>query len=222
MLHVPDIGAWGFLQHDDACSKARLRAISSATAELRDIGGLCGPVQEECRAIWIYSFAVGEIDIADRNRCVFFILEWPEEWRKFYLTSGFVQRDPLVEMIPVLGKPFSWSELRNSRKLSHIGREALKMLADNGWTEGLAVPVPRGGTRYGLVSLVGHGEVPHPTAERIALPRQPLRARPRAESLPATAAASPRDRRVCRIVKSRASNWSHKAVRTPKSASVLA
>ena len=104
------------------------------------------------------SFAVGEIDVADRNRCVFFILEWPEDWRKFYLSSGFVQRDPLIEMIPALGRPFSWSELRKSRKLSQIQREALKMIADHGWTEGLAVPVPRGGTRFGLVSLVGHGE----------------------------------------------------------------
>ena len=36
-----------------------------------------------------------------------------------------------------------------------MDREALRTAAEHGWTSGLAVPVARGGTRFGLVTLIG-------------------------------------------------------------------
>ena len=38
----------------------------------------------------IVAFACGEIDLADRDRNVMFIAEWPEAWLRYYLKSGFM------------------------------------------------------------------------------------------------------------------------------------
>ena len=38
------------------------------------------------------AFSCGEIDIAHRDRSVFYIIEWPESWRKFYIGSGLIER----------------------------------------------------------------------------------------------------------------------------------
>ena len=43
-------------------------------------------------------------------------------------------------------------------RFSTFDREALRAAAENGWARGLAVPVARGGTRFGLVTLIGRGE----------------------------------------------------------------
>lgn len=101
------------------------------------------------------AFACGEVDIAERDRTVFYIVDWPPRWRKFYRDSGLIERDPLIEALGRYRKPFTWSELRREHKLSDAGSEALRLIAEQGWTEGLAVPVSRGGSLYGLVSLAG-------------------------------------------------------------------
>ncbi|MDQ2763804.1 MAG: autoinducer binding domain-containing protein, partial [Pseudomonadota bacterium] len=48
------------------------------------------------------------------------------------------------------------------RKLARVGREALDLIAAHGWNEGLVVPLPQGGSRMGLVSMVGHRLVTDP------------------------------------------------------------
>ena len=101
------------------------------------------------------TFACGEIDIANRARTAFYIVDWPDAWRRFYIQSGLIDRDPIVDELQNKQVPFTWTELRQGRKLAKAGKAALVMAADYGWTEGLVVPVPRGGTRYGLTSLVG-------------------------------------------------------------------
>lgn len=98
------------------------------------------------------TFACGEVDLAVLERTVFYAIGWPETWRKFYLGSGLVRRDPLLDALKRHHTPFTWSELRRDRKLSTLGSEALRLLSDHGWTEGPAVPIPRGGDRFGLVS----------------------------------------------------------------------
>jgi DNA-binding CsgD family transcriptional regulator len=59
----------------------------------------------------------------------------------------------VLEALKKRHMPFTWAELRGDRKLSAIGSEALQLLADHGWTEGLVVPIPRGDLRFGLVSM---------------------------------------------------------------------
>src|SRR4029077_19994603 len=101
----------------------------------------------------ISTFASGEVDLANLERTVFYAIDWPESFRKFYVDSGVIQRDPLVDALRRHHLPFTWSELRRDRRLSLLGSEALQICYDNGWTEGLAVPIPRGDRRFGLVTL---------------------------------------------------------------------
>lgn len=101
------------------------------------------------------TFACGEINLAMRERNVFYAIGWPDHWRRFYIGSGLIDRDPVVDALRFRHEPFTWSDLRRDRKLSQLGRKALALVAEQGWVEGLVVPVWRGGDRAGLVSLVG-------------------------------------------------------------------
>ena len=107
-------------------------------------------------AYGIDTLAAGEVDLANKELVVFFAIEWPESWRRFYLSSALQERDPVVGSLAHYGStPFTWTDLRNDRRVPELGTRALELSAKHGWTEGLVVPLPRGGTRYGLVSLVG-------------------------------------------------------------------
>lgn len=101
------------------------------------------------------TFACGEVDLSDRSRNAFYIIDWPDKWREFYVGSSMIDRDPIVDALPVRREPFTWSDLRRGRGLSRAGREALDIIAEHGWTEGLVVPLPLGPDRFGLVSLAG-------------------------------------------------------------------
>jgi DNA-binding CsgD family transcriptional regulator len=102
------------------------------------------------------TFACGELDLKDRDRRAFYIIDWPDEWRRFYLGSGLIDRDPVINALAVRREPFTWSDLRQDRKLNKVGRGVLELAAGHGWTEGLVVPLVRGEGRIGIVSLVGH------------------------------------------------------------------
>jgi len=102
------------------------------------------------------TFASGELDLADRARNVFYLIDWPDAWRRFYITSGMIERDPLVDALATHTEPFTWSELRADGSLSATVAKTLdKATAFGGWVEGLVVPVSRSGRKVGLVSLVG-------------------------------------------------------------------
>ena len=64
-----------------------------------------------------------------------------------------LRRDPIVEAVKRRHTPFTWSDLRRDRTLGTLGSEALALCAQNGWTEGLAVPIPRGDRRFGLIAV---------------------------------------------------------------------
>jgi LuxR family transcriptional regulator, quorum-sensing system regulator BjaR1 len=122
---------------------------------------LAAPDPQSCSRVYrralaefdVDSFAVGEVDLSALERTVFYSIGWPDSFRKFYVEAALVHRDPVVEGLRHRQAPFTWSELRRDRKLSILGTEALQVLYDNGWTEGLAVPIPRGNLRFGLIGL---------------------------------------------------------------------
>lgn len=109
----------------------------------------------------IDTFSAGDVDTAHRNRAVFSVVDWPESWTKFYFSSGIIDRDPLVENLSLYGgRPFTWAELRGDRRLAQLGTEALDMAAAAGWRDGLVVPIKRGSTQYGIVSIVARDIIP--------------------------------------------------------------
>jgi len=98
-------------------------------------------------------FVCGEVDLRAHERTVFYAISWPDKWRKFYFTSGMLKRDPLLESLKGRHEPLTWTQLRRERRWPTIGTQGLQMIADIGWTEGLAVPIRRGDERFGLVSF---------------------------------------------------------------------
>ena len=55
------------------------------------------------------------------------------------------------------------------RRFSRLDREALRAAAEYGWSRGLAVPVARGGERFGLVTMIGGGDVHDDGGARVAV-----------------------------------------------------
>jgi hypothetical protein len=105
----------------------------------------------------IVAFACGEIDLADRGRSVMFITEGPEAWLRHTVKSGFINRDPVVSAVAFYRSPFEFADIVRDPRVSSCEREALRVAAECGWSRGLAVPVARGGTRFGLVTMIGRG-----------------------------------------------------------------
>jgi len=99
------------------------------------------------------AFVCGEVDLRAIERTVFYAISWPDAWRDFYFNNGMLKRDPLLDSLKGRHEPFTWTQLRRERRWPAIGTQGLQMIADIGWTEGLAVPIPRGDERFGLVSL---------------------------------------------------------------------
>jgi LuxR family transcriptional regulator len=106
----------------------------------------------------IVAFACGEIDLADRERNVLFVAEWPEAWLRYYVKSGFINRDPIVNALAFYREPFEFVDIIRDPRFSNVEREALRVAAEHGWDRGLAAPIARGGTRFGLVTMIGCGE----------------------------------------------------------------
>lgn len=125
----------------------------------------------ECSALFrdavarfgVVAFACGEIDLADRSRNVMFIVEWPKAWIDYYVKSGFIEQDPIVNALRFHRKAFSFGDIIRDRRFSRLDREALRAAAEYGWSRGLAVPVARGGERFGLVTMIGPGDELDPT-----------------------------------------------------------
>lgn len=104
------------------------------------------------------TFACGELDLNRKERHAFYVIDWPEDWRRFYLGSKIMDRDPVVDMLPRFQEPFTWGDILNVPNLSRSAREVIALARNAGWTEGLVVPIARGAKdRYGLVSVVGKG-----------------------------------------------------------------
>ncbi len=147
-------------------------AFSQALRPLTRLTDCAALFREAIAPFGFDTFACGNFDARDRDLHVFYIIDWPEHWRRFYMESGLINRDPLLEELSKTDQPFTWSELRASRRLSKTGTEAINRAAAEGWVEGLVVPIIGVNHRLGLVSMVGHRSTAlHDHARRLA-PRE--------------------------------------------------
>jgi Autoinducer binding domain len=104
-----------------------------------DVGGVVlRSVPGNGRPIRNNAFACGEIDLADRDRSVMFVAEWPKAWIRFYVKSGFIKRDPVLNAVTLFRKPFLFRDIVHDTRFSSLEREAVRAAADHGWTQGLA------------------------------------------------------------------------------------
>ena len=72
-----------------------------------------------------------------------FIAEWPKAWVRYYVKSGLIKRDPLLNAVAVYRKPFTFGDIIHDKRFSTLDRDALRAAEQQGWTQGLAVPVAR-------------------------------------------------------------------------------
>jgi LuxR family quorum sensing-dependent transcriptional regulator len=126
-----------------------------ALQEARSVADCASIFKRAVQAYDVDVFACGEIDLLNKSVVVFHIIEWPDDWRNYYMRSKLVEFDPTFDRLRALCKPFTWTELKRELRLDNRGREAFRQTAKKGWREGLVVPVDRGGSFCGLVSLVG-------------------------------------------------------------------
>ncbi len=101
------------------------------------------------------SFASGEVDLGDRSRSTFHLVDWPQRWADFYRTAGLIDRDPFIDALMHRSAPFTWTDLRADRAFSRSGARILNLAAAAGWREGLIVPVRQPSERIGFISLAG-------------------------------------------------------------------
>lgn len=126
-----------------------LRELSSPTE--------CGALFSEAIAPFGFdTFASGEVDLRHRDRSTFHIIGWPPHWQDFYMRSGLIDRDPVVDELPHRAQAFTFADLRAEGKIAKVGREALDKMAAAGWTEGFVVPLRQSSHRIGLVSMAGN------------------------------------------------------------------
>ncbi|HTX48580.1 MAG TPA: LuxR family transcriptional regulator [Caulobacteraceae bacterium] len=139
----------------------------SRTLSRLDATSACADLFREAIAPYGFdTFASGELDLADRERNVFYLIDWPDAWRRFYIASGLIERDPLVHALATHSEPFTWSELRADGSVSAADAKTMDSArAFGGWVEGLVVPVSRSGRKVGLVSLVGRNRGVAPDAK---------------------------------------------------------
>ena len=78
----------------------------------------------------IHAFACGEIDLAERDRNVMFIAEWPKAWVRYYVKSGLVERDPILNALKVCRSAFSFNDIRHDQRFSNLDREMLRAAAE--------------------------------------------------------------------------------------------
>ena len=120
----------------------------------RDIESCAALFKTFVAAYNVDMFACGEVDLDNKGLSFFYFVEWPEAWRKFYVAANLVARDPIVEGVRGYRAPFTWTDLRRDRRWDRGAAEVFRLTRQHGWRDGLVVPVPRGGSCYGLVSLV--------------------------------------------------------------------
>lgn len=104
------------------------------------------------------NFCCGEFDWRIRQRSVMNVVEWPITWFERYVETGLIENDPLLAMLERTRKPVTWEMMRAAPNRHRHERLLFELAESFGWTEGFAIPIPRGGSRLGLVSLCGKRE----------------------------------------------------------------
>jgi DNA-binding CsgD family transcriptional regulator len=118
----------------------------------------------------IDTFATGEVDVENRARAVFHVIEWPEDWHRYYFESDLIDRDPVVQALQHHKGAFTWEELRQSRAMAKLGTQALAKAADAGWVDGLVVPIRRTSQRFAIISLVARHALINAEQKQVLVP----------------------------------------------------
>ena len=131
----------------------RSAAFLQTPARAGDAGRLHKPVQGRDRAAWLRRLrGRGDRSRRPRPQCLVHCRMAAEVEALLFRSSGFVHRDPVINALSLFRKPFTFGDIVRDPRFSNLDREMLRTAALHGWSQGLVVPVARGGTRFGLVA----------------------------------------------------------------------
>src|SRR5271170_6024481 len=116
-------------RHWQLMSETNAFEFNTQLRSLRSIAACADLFREAIAPFGFDTFACGELDLKVRERTVFYIVDWPADWRRFYLSEGLVEHDPLIDALAFRHQPFPWTDLRKDRKLQKLGREVLDKAA---------------------------------------------------------------------------------------------
>lgn len=138
------------------------------------------------------NFAFGELDFATPSRSVIHVVEWPSEWFELYIRDRFIEQDPLLDLVSRGSSPFTWTERKEAGGLTRAQTRGFDAARDFGWGGGLTISLPRGGTRFGMLSLAGADDDHLSSEPRAALAAMAMLAYERFRSLAGVQDARPR------------------------------
>lgn len=104
------------------------------------------------------TFCCGEIDLTDYRRAVFYVVDWPSEFAKTYYATDLIITCPLMRALTIFDRPYCWADARSLCFQTKGSWRMAEAARANGWDEGLIVPLPRGGSRRGVISMMGQME----------------------------------------------------------------
>ena len=101
------------------------------------------------------TFSCGETDTRDYRRSVFYVIDWPREFAEAYHAGDMIARCPIMRALPHHDTPYVWEDIRDARHFPNGSWNLMQTARSHGWDDGLVVPLPRGGFRKGIISLMG-------------------------------------------------------------------
>ena len=101
------------------------------------------------------TFSCGEADIRDHRRSVFYVIDWPSEFATVYHASDLIAVCPIMRALAVFDTPYCWADMRDLCFQTKGSWRLMEAARAHGWEDGLVVPLPRGGARKGIISMMG-------------------------------------------------------------------
>jgi DNA-binding CsgD family transcriptional regulator len=97
---------------------------------------------------------------------------YPEDWMRHYVASGYEEQDPVRQWVVTADRPFTWRDPVRARTLSRVQQDVLAQAEDAGLKDGVGIPL-RGAhgalAGIGAASSSGQLELTAPTLSRANL-----------------------------------------------------
>lgn len=103
-----------------------------------------------------FTYHLLQIDGQGASRFPYVISTYPDDWRKHYFESGYLDDDPVVGEVLRRRLPFSWNGIADPVDLSRRQRKLLDEARMAGVSNGFTIPINAGNSKAAL-SLVPDG-----------------------------------------------------------------
>jgi DNA-binding CsgD family transcriptional regulator len=146
------------------------------------------------------------------------MVTFPESWVQHYISSRYLDDDPIVGEALRRRQPFLWSEVGCPKTLSRRQWRVMEEARDAGLANGLVIPISRGGVDAAVLSVVPDNRDASGAAvlvkHRLLLElmavhfdRQARSRLPEAKFIPGRSLLSPREREVLQWIARGKSTW---------------